>query len=35
VFTFEDTHQNFTGALGVASFGDIPLQETAHSPVLS
>ena len=35
VFTFDDTHQNFAGPLGVASFGDIRLQETADSPVLS
>jgi hypothetical protein len=31
VFTFDDTHQNFAGALGVASFGDIRLQETADN----
>jgi hypothetical protein len=31
VFTFDDTHQNFADALGVASFGDIRLQETADN----
>jgi hypothetical protein len=31
VFAFDDTHQNFTGALGVASFGDIRLQETVDN----
>jgi hypothetical protein len=29
--TFDDTHQNFAGPLGVASFGDIRLQETADN----
>jgi hypothetical protein len=31
VFTFDDTHQNFAGVLGVTSFGDIRLQETVLS----